>query len=77
MPLLGVAFRNAGSQPGATVGLIGAYAVGHTAVIVLAGTFANLVQRWLDWNERSSGTKIVRVVCGVLVILVGIAVVLS
>ena len=77
MPLLAVAFRHAASQPIATAGLIGAYALGHTGVIVLAGTFANLVQRWLDWNERSSGTKIVRIVCGVLVILEGIAMVFT
>jgi len=77
MPLLAVAFRHATSQPIATAGLIGAYALGHTGVIVLAGTFANLVQRWLDWNERSSGTKIVRIVCGVLVILAGIAMVFT
>jgi cytochrome c-type biogenesis protein len=77
MPVLAVAFRNAATYPLATAGLIGAYALGHTAVIVAAGTFANLVQRWLDWNERSSGTKIVRIVCGVLVILAGVAVVMS
>ncbi len=77
MPLLAVAFRNAATYPLTTAGLIGAYALGHTAVIVTAGTFANLVQRWLDWNERSSGTTIVRIVCGALVILAGIAVVLS
>jgi cytochrome c-type biogenesis protein len=77
MPMLAVAFRNASSNPLATAGLIGSYALGHTAVIVVAGTFANLVQRWLDWNERSSGTRILRIVCGVLVILAGIAVVLT
>jgi cytochrome c-type biogenesis protein len=77
MPLLAVAFRNAASHPMSTAALIGAYALGHSAVIVIAGTFANLVQRWLDWNERSSGTKIVRIVCGVLVILAGIAVVVT
>ena len=38
---------------------------------------ANLVQRRLDWNERSSGTKIVRIICGVLVILAGIAMVVT
>ena len=77
MPLLAVAFRNAATRPLATAGLIGSYALGHTGVIVIAGTFSNLVQRWLDWNERSSGTKIVRIVCGVLVILAGIAVVFT
>jgi cytochrome c-type biogenesis protein len=77
MPLLAVAFRNGATYPLVAAGLIGAYALGHTAVIVAAGTFANLVQHWLDWNGRSSGTKIVRIVCGVLVILAGIAVLLS
>lgn len=77
MPLLAVAFRNAASRPLATAGLIGSYALGHTVVIVVAGTFANLVQRWLDWNERSSGTKILRIVCGVLVILAGLGVVFT
>jgi cytochrome c-type biogenesis protein len=76
MPLLAVVFRNASSHPVASAGLIGAYAIGHAGVIVVAGTFANLVQRWLDWNERSPGTRIVRIVCGVLVILGGVAVVI-
>jgi len=77
MPLLAVAFRNAASHPMAAAGLIGAYALGHTGVIVIAGTSANLVQRWLDWNERSLGTKIVRIVCGVLVILAGFAMIFT
>ncbi len=75
--LLAVAFQNASTHPLVAAGLVGFYALGHTAVIVAAGTFTNLVQRWLDWNERSSGTKIVRIVCGSLVILAGFAVVLS
>jgi cytochrome c-type biogenesis protein len=77
MPLLAIAFRNAAARPVAAAGLLGSYALGHAAVIVAAGTFANLVQRWLDWNERSSGTKIVRIVCGILVILGGVAVVFT
>ena len=77
MPLLAVAFRNAASHPMVTAGLIGSYALGHTGVIVVAGTFANLVQRWLDWNERSPGTRIIRIICGVLVILAGVAVVFA
>ena len=77
MPLLAVAFRSAATHPMAAAGLIGAYALGHTGVIVLAGTFANLVQRWLDWNERSTGTRVIRITCGVLVILAGFAMVFS
>ena len=75
MPLLAVAFRHAAARPMVAASLLGSYAVGHTGVIILAGTFASLVQRWLDWNERSPGTRIIRIVCGVLVILAGVAVV--
>jgi cytochrome c-type biogenesis protein len=77
MPLLAVAFRHAAARPMVAAGLLGSYAVGHTGVIILAGTLASVVQRWLDWNERSPGTKIIRIVCGVLVILAGVAVVSS
>jgi cytochrome c-type biogenesis protein len=77
MPLLAVAYRQAATHPIAAAGLIGSYALGHTGVIILSGTFASLVQRWLDWNERSPGTRIIRIVCGVLVILAGVAVVLT
>jgi cytochrome c-type biogenesis protein len=77
MPLLAVAFRQAATRPVAAAGLLGSYALGHTGVIILAGTFASIVQRWLDWNERSPGTRIIRIVCGVLVILAGVAVAIA
>lgn len=37
------------------VGLLIASGVGHCVVIVLAGTFTELVQRFLNWNEQSKG----------------------
>lgn len=77
MPLLAVAFRDAARAPAVAAGLVGAYVVGHTAVIVLAGTFANLVQKWLDWDERSKGTKVVRIACGILVILAGMGMIVG
>jgi cytochrome c-type biogenesis protein len=48
------------------------YAVGHCAVIVLAGTFTSVVQRYLNWNERSKGAIVLKRVCGALVILGGV-----
>lgn len=44
------------------------YGVGHCAVIVVAGTFTEVVQHYLDWNGRSRGAVILKKVCGVLVI---------
>ena len=49
-----------------------AYAVGHCSAIVLAGTSTSFVQRWLNWNERSRGVVILKRVCGMLVLIVGV-----
>ena len=51
--------------------LLLAYGIGHCSVIVLAGTSTEAVQRYLNWSERSKGTKIVRHICGSLVVLAG------
>lgn len=71
-PMLGVTFKLAATNPlyGAT--LLLAYGVGHCFVIVAAGTSTELVQRFLDWNENSRGTALVKKICGVLVLLSGI-----
>ncbi|MCX6934950.1 MAG: cytochrome C biogenesis protein [Verrucomicrobia bacterium] len=48
------------------------YGIGHCAVIVAAGTSTELVQHFLNWNEKSQGVAIVRILCGILVILGGV-----
>jgi len=48
------------------------YGVGHCSVIVLAGTFTEIVQRYLNWNEKSKGADRLKKACGVLVILGGL-----
>jgi cytochrome c-type biogenesis protein len=70
-PMLGVTFKLAKSAPLYGVALLLAYGVGHCSVIVLAGTFTEVVQRFLDWNEHSRGIKIIKSVCGALVIMSG------
>jgi len=67
-PMLGVTFKLAKSAPLYGVLLLFAYGIGHCAVIVLAGTFTEIVQRFLNWNEQSKGVTIVKSICGVLVI---------
>lgn len=71
-PLLGVTFKLANTQPIYGASLLFAYGVGHCAVIVLAGTFTEVVQRYLDWNEQSKGLKALKIACGVLVLLGGV-----
>lgn len=70
-PMLGVTFKLAKSAPLYGVALLLAYGVGHCAVIVMAGTFTELVQRFLNWNEQSKGVAVVKGICGVLVMAGG------
>ncbi|MDM7926739.1 MAG: cytochrome c biogenesis protein CcdA [bacterium] len=71
-PMLGIAFQTASANLPFAVSLILLYAVGHCSVIVLAGTFTSMVQKYLHWNERSKGPMILKRICGVLVILGGV-----
>ncbi len=76
-PVLGVTLKVAASGWLRGVGLLAAYGIGHCAVIVVAGTSAQLVQRTLAWNEGSLGATRLRQACGVLVILGGLYLVYS
>lgn len=70
-PVLGVVFKGAKTSVAYGALLLLAYGVGHCAVIVVAGTSTELVQRFLNWNEQSKGVTVVKRVCGGLVILGG------
>jgi cytochrome c-type biogenesis protein len=70
-PILSITFQLSASQMWYGVLLLLFYAVGHCSVIVFAGTFTEVVQRYLNWNENSKGLVIVKRVCGALVILGG------
>jgi cytochrome c-type biogenesis protein len=71
-PMLAVTFKLAKTAPLYGASLLLAYGVGHCAVIVAAGTSTELVQRFLNWNEKSRGVTIVKCVCGVLVLIAGL-----
>ncbi len=71
-PMLAVTFKLGATSLPYGILLLLTYAVGHCAVIVLAGTSTELVQRYLNWNERSKGAIIVRMVCGAVVLAGGL-----
>lgn len=70
-PMLSITFQLSASQMWYGVFLLFAYAVGHCSVIVLAGTFTEVVQQYLNWNEQSKGPLIIKKICGALVVLGG------
>jgi len=47
------------------------YVLGHCSIIIIAGTFTSLVRNYLNWNENSKGTVILKKICGILVIIGG------
>ena len=71
-PVLGVAFKLAHTHPLYGALLLFAYGAGQSAVIVLAGTCAGMVQHYVNWNQKSQGTTIVKKACGVLVLIGGL-----
>jgi len=71
-PLLMVVFGQAQTDYMLAVALLGAFALGHCGVIVLAGTAAQRVQSVVSWGSRSSVTRWVRRVCGALIVVAGV-----
>jgi len=71
-PMLGVTFKLSSTNLMYGVLLLVIYGIGHCSVIVFAGTFTEVVQRYLNWNERSKGAVAVKKACGVLVLLGGV-----
>jgi cytochrome c-type biogenesis protein len=71
-PMLAVTFRLAASNTLYGVFLLLMYGFGHCSVIVFAGTSTEVIQRYLNWNERSSGALVVKKVCGVLIVIGGL-----
>jgi len=71
-PMLAVTLRLASTKFFYGILLLLMYGLGHCSVIVLAGTCTELVQRYMNWNEKSKGTIIMKKTCGVLVLLGGL-----
>ncbi len=71
-PMLGVTFKLASTNLAYGILLLLAYGLGHCSVIVFAGTFTEIVQRYMDWNEKSKGAVILKKICGLLVLLGGV-----
>ena len=71
-PILGVTFKVAQTNLLYGASLLIIYGLGHCSVIVFAGTFTEVVQRYMNWNEKSKGAVILKKICGVLVIFGGL-----
>lgn len=71
-PMLAIVFKAGAEQPVYAGSLLLLYGIGHCSVIVLAGTFTEVVQRYLNWNEKSKGAVILKKTCGIFLLLGGL-----
>lgn len=71
-PMLGVVFSLTAKNFLYGILLLAAFAVGHCAVIIAAGTSMGWVQRFIKWEENSKGISMIRKICGALVVLGGV-----
>ena len=74
--ILGVVFSIASTKIIFALSLLLAYGIGHCAVLVLAGTFTEVVEHYLHWTEKSKGAVILKKACGIFVILGGVYLIL-
>ena len=71
-PVMAVAFKAADKNILISIFVITAYAIGHSLVIIFAGTGVNKLQMFLNWDAKSKGTLIIKRVSGVIIIATGI-----
>ena len=71
-PMLGVVFAAGRASVAYGLLLIGAFGLGHCAVIVAAGTTTEWVSRYLRWHEHARAGARLRHACGVLVLCGGL-----
>ncbi|MGQ9621523.1 MAG: cytochrome c biogenesis CcdA family protein [Bacteroidales bacterium] len=71
-PMLAVTFSISSTKFLYGIFLLLMYAMGHCTVIIVAGTLAEIVETYLQWNERSKSTAVLKKICGIFIILAGL-----
>ena len=71
-PMLGVVFTSAATNILQSILIIIAYAFGHCLLIIFAGTSTQIVQSYMDFNEKTKIALILRKTCGVLILTWGL-----
>lgn len=71
-PVLGVVFATATTNIAASILLLAAFALGHCAVIVIAGVLANRIGDYLNWSQKTGIAVWIKRICGLLVVLGGV-----
>ncbi|HPS54186.1 MAG TPA: cytochrome c biogenesis protein CcdA [Sedimentisphaerales bacterium] len=71
-PMLAVVFKIAAERTVYSLALLLAYGIGHCGFIVLAGSCTEIVNKYMQWNEKSKATTIIKRICAILIIIAGL-----
>ena len=71
-PVLGVVFSVATTNTIQAISLLAAFGIGHCVVLVIAGGTAGIVQKYLNWTEKTKGTTYLKRIAGALVMIAGV-----
>jgi cytochrome c-type biogenesis protein len=71
-PVLALTFKFGSTNPVYAAALLLAYGIGHCSIIIAAGTFTEVVEKYMNWNDSSPAMRIIKNICGVLVLLGGL-----
>ena len=71
-PVLAVVFNTASDNVGFGYLLLTIYALGHCAVLILAGTSVERAKHFADWNRETKTARRVKAIIGILLILAGL-----
>ncbi|MCX8092633.1 MAG: cytochrome c biogenesis protein CcdA [Candidatus Goldbacteria bacterium] len=68
-PMLAVAFKFASENILYSITLILFFGMGHCFVIIFAGIFTEIVEKYLKWSDTSQGVFILKKICGTLLFI--------
>lgn len=68
-PILAVTFTNSTSTLFPRAMILTAYGVGHSLLIVLAGTYTGMLQKYLKWSGETGHSQKIKKASGVLLLL--------
>lgn len=76
-PILAVVFSTAKKNITLSILILIFFAIGHCIILILAGTFTEIVQKYINWNEKSKSSVIIKRIFGVFMIILAIYLIIS
>ena len=71
-PVMGVALKKTAESQIQAFLMFLLYGVGNVLIITLAATFTEYISKYNHWNHHSKACNIIKIICGIIIILAGI-----